>query len=573
MSQGAPNPQQHPLVDAFRTRWLDIRDRTRPLLQLDQLQDPILLARLGDEVDELSRSVVMHGAILEPAERQTLQSNIAVLQGEVGVAHRVAVDQSHQGIPTVVEYIYTGRRGRPRIHIDPSFLQWAYAFRGTSGISDFLSISRSTVRTSLLDYGIAEPGLYPFATIPNVDGPDLEDQDGHNYSPLVPLEADNQDIQEPAASSNAPTLSSRISGWSDDELDEGIIRIRVHFPKAGIAMLHGMLRTLGQHVPKERIRRSLLRVDPVRRVFERLRIRRRTYEVPGPNALWHHDGQHGLIRWGIVIHGFIDGYSRLVTALRAHNNNRADTVLALFLEATATYGLPSRVRGDHGVENLKVAEYMEQTRGARRGSYIWGRSVHNVRIERLWVDVTTQFGAKWADFFTLLEVRHGLNINNHNHLWLLQYLFLLDINTEANYFRDSWNNHVIQMRGQRSRSPADMFGFDMFVYGVRGEDFMSEEELEVYGIDWEGLREEPVLSSQLQNNSVTEGWTSWVGRCGPPPNLNEVVVEPPPGPLTPNDAHLLLNHVAPFLQGADATSLANRWIAGLAFIRMYLADV
>ncbi|KAF8058661.1 hypothetical protein FPV67DRAFT_1391617, partial [Lyophyllum atratum] len=34
-----------------------------------------------------------------------------------------------------------------------------------------------------------------------------------------------------------------------------------------------------------------------------------------------------------VIHGFIDGYSRLITALRAHNNNLADTVLGLFLLA------------------------------------------------------------------------------------------------------------------------------------------------------------------------------------------------------------------------------------------------
>lgn len=206
------------------------------------------------------------------------------------MAHRATVDQSHQGIPTVVEYVYTGRRGRPRIHIDPSFLQWAYTFRGTSGISDFLSVSRSTVRTSLLEYGIAEPGLDPF---PVIDG---EDQaNGHDYNPLLPLEADtslNQDLQEPT---NPSALSSRTSGWSNDELDEGIIRIRVHFPKAGIAMLHGMLQTLGQHVPKERIRRSLLRVDPVRQVFERLRIKRRTYKVPGPNALWHHDGQHGML--------------------------------------------------------------------------------------------------------------------------------------------------------------------------------------------------------------------------------------------------------------------------------------
>jgi hypothetical protein len=28
-------------------------------------------------------------------------------------------------------------------------------------------------------------------------------------------------------------------------------------------------------------------------VFQRITIRRRTYHVPGPNSLWHHDGQHG----------------------------------------------------------------------------------------------------------------------------------------------------------------------------------------------------------------------------------------------------------------------------------------
>ena len=81
----------------------------------------------------------------------------------------------------------------------------------------------------------------------------------------------------------------------------------------------------------------------------------------------------GLIRWGIVMHGFIDGYSRLITALRASSNNRAETVLELFLQACAQYGVPSRVRGDHGVENLQVAAWMNAYRGEQRGSYIWGR--------------------------------------------------------------------------------------------------------------------------------------------------------------------------------------------------------
>lgn len=60
----------------------------------------------------------------------------------------------------------------------------------------------------------------------------------------------------------------------------------------------------------------------------------------------------GLIRWKIVIHAFVDGKSRLVTAIGCHNNNRAYTVLVLFEHTIALYSIPSRVRGDHGMENL-----------------------------------------------------------------------------------------------------------------------------------------------------------------------------------------------------------------------------
>jgi hypothetical protein len=83
----------------------------------------------------------------------------------------------------------------------------------------------------------------------------------------------------------------------------------------------------------------------------------------------------GLIRWGIIIHGFIDGYSRLITGLRASDNNLASTVLNLFLHGANIYGVPSRLRGDHGTENLGVANWMEEHRGTRRGSYIWGRFI------------------------------------------------------------------------------------------------------------------------------------------------------------------------------------------------------
>lgn len=63
----------------------------------------------------------------------------------------------------------------------------------------------------------------------------------------------------------------------------------------------------------------------------------------------------------------------MVTGIRASDNNRADTVLEIFHDARRVHGTPSRVRGDHGVENLRVAEFMETSYGVERGSYIWGR--------------------------------------------------------------------------------------------------------------------------------------------------------------------------------------------------------
>lgn len=82
-----------------------------------------------------------------------------------------------------------------------------------------------------------------------------------------------------------------------------------------------------------------------------------------------------LIRWGIVCHAFVDGKTRLITAAQFNDNNRADTVLEVFERAVRLHGLPSRARGDHGTENVRVADRMLELRGNGRGSYLWGRYV------------------------------------------------------------------------------------------------------------------------------------------------------------------------------------------------------
>ena len=77
--------------------------------------------------------------------------------------------------------------------------------------------------------------------------------------------------------------------------------------------------------------------------------------------------------------------------------------------------------------------------------FLFNSSIHNVRIERLWVDVTAQVGATWADLFVMLELRHRLDINNSNHIWLLHLIFLPTINAALHFFAESWNEHQIQI--------------------------------------------------------------------------------------------------------------------------------
>jgi len=255
--------------------------------------------------------------------------------------HSEALKVSKVGVVTVER---SGGRGRPKKVILEAFLR--EAFRPGRNISiqtvaSSLGVHKNTVKGYMRKYGIERQ---PFSTIPDLS------------------------------------------------LDELIGDYKEAHPNAGIRYIRGYLTQQGMRIQRERIVDSLSRVDSVAKVIlQRKTVERREYKSSRPNALWHVDGHHKLGPWGIVIHGFVDGYDRMVcwyyalvitatlipsphqiTGMRVSTRNTAQTVLKLFLDVIEVFGCPYRVRGDRGSENVDLCTWMIMHRGPNRASFMWG---------------------------------------------------------------------------------------------------------------------------------------------------------------------------------------------------------
>ena len=198
------------------------------------------------------------------------------------------------------------------------------------------------------------------------------------------------------------------------------------------------------------------------------------------------DSHHKLIRWRIITHGAIDGYSHLIVYLDCATNNLATTVYEQFLKGIQMYHLPSRVRSDQGLENILVARHMIEKRGAERHSMITGSSTHNQRIERLWRDLHKCVTILFYKLFYFMEHHGLLNCLNEYHLWALHYVYLPRISRSLHEFVTSWNNHPI--RTANHKSPLQLFTAGMLLLQnslLSALDFFDDVN-KVYGVDADG---------------------------------------------------------------------------------------
>ena len=363
------------------------------------------------------------------------------------------------------------------IRVDVIFqcLTWAEPIFSPSSNYTNLMFSISEMITCIHS-NIWNQDVLPLQGRPALDIPDVLPPQGrpaldipeHTLSSLLELDFTLVEIAEIIGCS-ARTVRRRILEFglsqiveytpiSDDQLDAVVRDFVSNFPTAGQKTLAGHLSTLGYRIQRFRVRESLYRVDPlgVQQRSRRL-LHRRKYRVAGPNSLWHIDGNHKLIRWHIVIHGGIDGYSRIPVYLSASSNNRSETVLQLFLEAVTKYGLPSRVRSDKGGENVLVSQYMLQhpSRGPGRGSFITGRSVHNQRIERLWRDVFSSCTGHLYHMFYSMEEEGLLDPFDEVDLFALHFVFLPRVNKQLESFKAAYCRH--RLRTEHSHTPMQLW--------------------------------------------------------------------------------------------------------------------
>ena len=214
----------------------------------------------------------------------------------------------------------------------------------------------------------------------------------------------------------------------------------------------------------------------------------------------HIDSHHKLIRWRIIIHGCIDGFSRVIVYLHCCDNNRADTVAALFCSSVERLYWPRRVRSDMGMENIEVARMMLDKYGPQSCPHLTGLSVHNQRIERLWRDVITYVVSHFRDLLYSMEDNNILDPLNEVHLLAVQKVFVPRIDKALNDFILQWNFHPL--RTEQSRTPMQLWmgGIYQNVMGDSVRDMVNRDEFDPaqYGVDV--VRDDELAEIETNNN-------------------------------------------------------------------------
>lgn len=208
-------------------------------------------------------------------------------------------------------------------------------------------------------------------------------------------------------------------------------------------------------VRRDTVMRSLRIIDPEGvQLRKRRRLKRRKYNTPGPNFLWHMDGWDKLKPYGFCVHAGIDGFSRRLLWLEVSTTNKNPNVVVDYFLSTVQQlgGVPRLVRADKGTENIWVSamqKLLRMNQGdnlAGHNSFIQGKSSANQRIESYWSKLRQGGGGWWMDFFK--DLRDSGIFRDHDllHRECLRFCFMNVLRKELHDVAKLWNVKAIQVK-------------------------------------------------------------------------------------------------------------------------------
>lgn len=220
----------------------------------------------------------------------------------------------------------------------------------------------------------------------------------------------------------------------------------------------------GIHIDRETVRIILAALDPDGVASRRQRrLRRRQYVSKGPNYLYHVDGWDKLKRYGLCVHGCIDGFSRRIMWLKAASTNNDPFVVCNYYVENAHIlnGIPCIVRADRGTENgcmelmqtLLRAENGDE-RGLLHSTFLYGRSTANQRIEAWWSKFR-MFGMQtWIDHFKQMDDFGVIDVSLTMVRECIRFCYLDLLRAELNLIRIKWNTHNLRPSTGNELSPS-----------------------------------------------------------------------------------------------------------------------
>lgn len=200
-------------------------------------------------------------------------------------------------------------------------------------------------------------------------------------------------------------------------------------------------------------------------ILKKGRLKRRVYEVKGPNHIWHCDGNDKLKPFGFGIHGCIDGFSRKIIWLTVGTTNKDPRiVLKLYLNSVEKSSLvPSILRMDKGTENFMTGDVQRLFRSVHTddltaASTMYGSSTHNQRIEQFWGSLRKAVLDVYIDLFKDLEMSGILDKSDSYEMNSLVFCFMDILKADLQRYMISWNAHRVR-KNKQSNMPAGVPNF------------------------------------------------------------------------------------------------------------------